>query len=206
MAGSPALVLRPATSADVPTLATVLARAFYDDPPTMWLLPDPATRLARLTRMFATAIGIEALQHGGVDIAWDGEEMLGGAIWLPPGHWEPGLGEKIQGMPHYARVMAGAWARALPYGRALGAAHPREPHWYLKAVGVDPEAQGRGAAGLLLRSGLERCDADAKPAYLEASTPSHVPLYERFGFRRTGELALPRGAPVLTAMWRTPAD
>lgn len=205
MTGSTALVLRPATSADVEGLAAILARAFYDDPPTIWLLPDPATRLARLTRMFATAIGIEALQHGGVDIAWSDAEMLGGAVWLPPGHWEPGLREKIQALPHYVRVMAGGWGRALPYGRALGAAHPTEPHWYLKAIGVDPGSRGRGVAGLLLRSRLERCDAGGNPAYLEASTPSHVPLYERFGFRRTGDIRVPEGAPVLTAMWRTPA-
>jgi hypothetical protein len=39
--GRPVLV-RPATPGDVKALADVLARAFYDDPPLMWLLPDPA--------------------------------------------------------------------------------------------------------------------------------------------------------------------
>jgi len=204
MAGSPALV-QPATSADVKKLAVVLARAFYDDPPLIWLLPNPATRLGRLTRMFATVIGIESLRYGGVDIASGGEKILGGAIWLPPGHWQPGFREQIRAMPNHARALAGAWGRAAKYGRALEDAHPKEPHWYLKAVGVDPGWQGRGVAGLLLRSRLKGCDQDGQPAYLETSKPDGVTLYEHFGFRRIGDLDMPEGAPVITAMWRAPA-
>jgi GNAT superfamily N-acetyltransferase len=204
MAGSPALV-RPATSADVKPLAVVLARAFYEDPPLIWLLPDPARRLGRVTRMFATVIGIESLRYGGVDIACDGEKILGGAIWLPPGHWHVGLREQIQAVPNYALVLATAWDRAARYGRALEHAHPREPHWYLKAIGVDPDWQGRGVASLLLRSRLNRCDQDGQPAYLEASKPDGISLYEHFGFRRTGDLDMPEGVPVITAMWRDPA-
>jgi GNAT superfamily N-acetyltransferase len=204
MAASPALV-RSATSADVNKLAAVMARAFYDDPPLIWLLPDPATRRGRITRMFATVIGIESLRYGGVDVACDGETILGGAIWLPPGRWRLGFREQIQGMPHHARALAAAWGRAARYGHALEDAHPREPHWYLKAIGIDPAWQGRGFASLLLRPRLNRCDQDGQPAYLEASKPDGVSLYEHFGFRRTGNVDMPEGAPVLTAMWRAPA-
>lgn len=87
--GNSAIALRPATSGDVDALAAVLARAFTDDPPMAWLLPDPVTRPGRLTRMFATIIGIESLPYGGVDIACASEEILGGAIWMPPGRWQP---------------------------------------------------------------------------------------------------------------------
>jgi hypothetical protein len=59
-------------------------------------------------------------------------------------------------------------------------------------------------AGLLLRSRLKCCDQYGLPAYLEASKPGGVPLYEHFGFRRTANLAMPEGAPVITAMWRGP--
>ncbi len=34
---------------------------------------------------------------------------------------------------------------------------------------------------------------------------ANVPLYERFGFRVTQEIALPRGAPTHLSMWRGPA-
>ena len=206
MGDSPGLALRQATSADVKKLAAVLARAFYEDPPLIWLLPDPATRLRRITRMFATVIGVESLRYGGVDVACSGAEIAGGAVWLPPGHLQPGLREKMQGAPSYALALATTLWRAARYGRALDGARPKEPHWYLKAIGVDPAWQGRGAAGLLLRSRLRRCDQDGQPAYLEVSQPGGVALYERFGFKRIGHLDMPAGAPVLTGMWRIPAS
>jgi GNAT superfamily N-acetyltransferase len=204
MTGSAAFV-RPATSADVTVLAAILARAFYDDPPLVWLLPDPATRLGRITRMFETVIGIESLRYGGVDVACGAGKILGGAIWLPPGHRRAGFREQIQAVPNHVRVLAGSLGRAARYGRALEGAHPKEPHWYLKAIGVDPAWQGLGLASLLLRSRLNRCDQDGQPAYLETGTPDCVPVYEHFGFRRIGNLRMPEGAPVMTAMWRAPA-
>ena len=116
-----------------------------------------------------------------------------------------GLRGQVRAVPHYVRALAGALGRAARYGRALEGAHPREPHWYLKAIGIDPAWQGLGLASLLLRSRLNRCDRDGQPAYLEAGTPDGVPLYEHFGFRRIGNLAMPEGAPLMTAMWRPPA-
>ena len=199
------VLIRPATSADVTTLAAVLARAFHDDPPLTWLLPDPATRLGRITRMFATVIGIESLRYGGVDVICAGEKILGGAVWLPPGQRRAGFREQIRAVPRHVRVLAAALARAARYGRALEGAHPREPHWYLQAVGIDPAWQGLGLASLLLRSRLNRCDRDGQPAYLEAGKPDGVPMYEHFGFRRIGNLGMPAGAPPMTAMWRAPA-
>jgi predicted N-acetyltransferase YhbS len=88
----------------------------------------------------------------------------------------------------------------------MARAHPREPHWYLFAIGVDPAFQGSGVAGSLLRSRLRRCDAAGEPAYLESTTLGNVPLYQHFGFQPTGTpVVLPDGAPVITAMWRPPA-
>jgi hypothetical protein len=62
-----------------------------------------------------------------------------------------------------------------------------------------------GVAGLLLRSRLQHCDEDGKPAYLEVSQPNGITMYERFGFQRIGDIDMPAGGPVLTAMWRAPA-
>jgi ribosomal protein S18 acetylase RimI-like enzyme len=205
MAVRPAVALRAATSADVKNLAAVLGRAFYDDPPLVWMLPNPATRLARITRTFATVIGIESLRYGGVDVACRDENIIGGAIWLPPGHWRPSFGDQIRALPSYARALAAAWGRAAQYGHALDNAHPKDPHWYLKAIGIDPAWQGRGVASMLLRSRLERRDQDGQPVYLEASKPDGILLYEHFGFRRVGNLDMPEGAPVITAMWRPAA-
>lgn len=198
------MTLRPATAADVKPLASVLARAFYDDPPFIWLLPDPATRLARADRLFATILRAEALRHEGVEVACDGEQILGGAIWLPPGHWLPEGRVQLQALPGLARALGGRLRHGSALVNALARAHPREPHWYLYAIGVEPSVQGRGIARMLLRSRLRRCDQVGHPAYLEASKPASVPIYQRFGFEPAGTPALPDGAPAVTAMWRPP--
>ncbi len=200
------VTIRPAARADVRPLAAVLARAFHDDPPIMWMLPQPATRQSRTRRMFATILRTEALGHGAVEVACAGAEILGGAVWLPPGHWRPSALQQLRAMPGYARALGGRVGHASMLAQALASAHPREPHWYLYVIGVDPARQGSGIAGTLLRSRLRHCDRAGQPAYLEASKPASVPLYQHFGFQPTGTPPLPDGAPVLTAMWRPPPE
>lgn len=191
--------MRPATAADVKPLGAVMARAFYDDPPFIWMLPDPRTRLKRSRRFFATLARGEALAHGGVDVALVGTEVAGAAIWRPPGHWET---ERLRTALGLVRALGRRTGAAAALSQAMARAHPREPHWYLFAIGVDPARQGTGVASQLLRSRLDQCDHDGLPAYLEASKATSVPLYQHFGFEPTGNPDLPDGAPPLTAMWR----
>ena len=53
----------------------------------------------------------------------------------------------------------------------------------------------QGVRQALMRSRLDRCDAEHAPAYLESSNPDNVPYYQRFGFEVTGEITLPDGGP-----------
>jgi ribosomal protein S18 acetylase RimI-like enzyme len=57
----------------------------------------------------------------------------------------------------------------------------------------------------LLAANLRRLDAEASPAYLEASNPANVALYERYGFQVRGSFALPEGGPTVCTMWRVPS-
>jgi ribosomal protein S18 acetylase RimI-like enzyme len=82
--------------------------------------------------------------------------------------------------------------------------HPKKPHWYLMAVGVEPELQGRSIGSQLLAPVLERCDAEHVGAYLESSKERNLPLYERLGFRVTDEFEVADGAPRIWLMWREP--
>jgi GNAT superfamily N-acetyltransferase len=194
--------VRPATAADVKPLAAVMARAFYDDPPFIWMLPDPRTRLKRSRRFFAALARGESLTRSGVDVALVGTEVGGAAIWRPPGHWET---EQLATMLSVVRAFGRRTRAAAALAQAMARAHPRAPHWYLFAIGVDPAWQGTGVASALLRSRLDQCDHDGLRAYLEASKAASVPLYQHFGFEPTGNPDLPDGAPPLTAMWRAAA-
>jgi ribosomal protein S18 acetylase RimI-like enzyme len=85
----------------------------------------------------------------------------------------------------------------------MGQSHPEESHWYLPVVGVDPNAQGRGLGGALMRHALARCDAEGSSAYLESTNPRNISLYERHGFKIIDEIRV-GACPVITPMLRKP--
>ena len=81
--------------------------------------------------------------------------------------------------------------------------HPHTPHRYLQAIGTDPDKQGKGYGGVLIRRRLADADAAGQPAYLESSKEANIPIYQSFGFELTGEIKLPDG-PTIWPMWRAP--
>lgn len=83
--------------------------------------------------------------------------------------------------------------------------HLREPHFYIRTLGVATRFQGRGLGTALLRPTLDRCDREGVPAYLEASSERSAALYERLGFVHLGELCIPDGGPPFWPMRRPPA-
>ena len=127
-------------------------------------------------------------------------------LWLPAGVplQLPKLNEMRIAFSAMAKGGLGAIGRALTISGILEKHHPDTPHYYLFAVGVRPEHQGKGLGGSLLREGLKRADAEGALAYLENSNPKNTPLYERHGFRVTAPVALPSGAPPLLSMLRAP--
>jgi GNAT superfamily N-acetyltransferase len=201
----PSPPVRTAGDADAAEIAAVLGRAFDDDPVWRWLLPDDASRVRRMTALFGVMLRQVHLRHGATEATGRGGGTEAAALWDPPGHWRiPLRRQAAQGVP-LVRILGTRTPATL---RALGAIekhHPKEPHWYLAVLGTDPPAQGNGLGAALLRSRLDRCDAEGLPSYLESSKEQNVPYYERFGFRVTRELALPgKGCPPVWLMWREP--
>lgn len=197
-------MVRPATKADIRPLSAVLGRAFHDDPVSMWLQPDDSARSTGQPRMFAALTRHHHLAGGGVQVASAGASIGAAALWDPPGRWYQSSRTQWAMTPAIIRALG---ARALA-GRNLTELmkreHPEEPHWYLAVIGSDPSVRGQGFGQALMRSGLDRCDAEHAPAYLESSKQANVPYYERFGFEVTGELVVPDGGPTLWKMWRNP--
>lgn len=193
--------MRRASTEDHDTVVRVLVRAFYDDPVANYMLRGGEAKQRAFARAFGTFFRHVVLPHRE---AWLADED-GVALWTPPGKWNAtGLHLVAMGPSLLAAVGA---TRALARARAAQRAqekHPRTPHWYLFAIGVDPEKQGRGIGSSLLRVVLDRCDAEKSPAYLEASTESNARLYERHGFRVTEELVMADDAPPMWLMWREP--
>jgi GNAT superfamily N-acetyltransferase len=95
-------------------------------------------------------------------------------------------------------------SRALWLGGLSATHRAKEPHYYLRALGIEPALQGRGLGSMLLRPVLERCDREGVGACLEASEPRNVSFYQRHGFDVVAEAHLPRGGPPIWFMSRPP--
>jgi GNAT superfamily N-acetyltransferase len=195
---------RPARKADIAKLSQVLGRAFFDDPVTAWMLPDEKARPTRLPRLFATLTRHHHLAGGGVEVACDGPGIGAAALWDPPNRWKQSARAQLAMLPSVLRTFGYRAVAARDVIELMNRHHPEEPHWYLAVIGSDTTVRGKGFGQALMRSRLDRVDAEHAPAYLESSKAENVPYYQRFGFEVTGEVVVPDGGPTLWPMWRAP--
>ncbi|MFN2617086.1 MAG: GNAT family N-acetyltransferase [Thermoleophilaceae bacterium] len=197
----PVATIRKATVDDVALLSQALARAFQDDPVFEWMFPDEVERTRRSERGFAFYLRKVYLPH---DECYTTDGVLGGALWMPPETWHLGPIAQLRLLPGMIAALGGRLPRVMRALATIESNHPKEPHWYLPFVGVEPEAQGRGVGTALMRPILERCDGERMPAYLEATTPRNRTCYERQGFEVTEEIHFPKDGPPAWRMWREP--
>lgn len=193
---------RQARKSDVAELAQTLARAFFDDPVMMWMLPDPAQRARGLPRLFATMTRHHFLAGGGSEVAVSGGQIAAAALWDPPERWQQSRLEEMRMIPGFLRAFGSRVGVGQEVSELMKTYHPEEPHWYLSVIGSDPGHRGAGFGRALMESRLNRVDAEHAPAYLESSKAENVPYYQRFGFDVIREITVPRGGPTLWAMWR----
>lgn len=171
-----------------------LVAAFIADPFIRWMFPDPKQYLDSFPLVLKHFAG-GAFEHSS---AYRADDFLAAALWLPPG---VGPDEEALGTVMQEGVAAELQEDVFAVLEQVGAGHPEEAHWYLPAIGVEPRCQGKGYGSMLLARGLEACDRDHVAAYLEATNPANIPLYERFGFEVTGEIQT-GSSPAITPMFR----
>jgi GNAT superfamily N-acetyltransferase len=184
---------RLAEATEVGRAAEILARAFGRDEVLAAFLREGPDRKARMRRYFELECEFGAAGHGEV---WLDDDGLGAAIWRGPGGYPEPLSARLRMLPRFLRLFPREFVRASRAMNKLARVHPREPHWYLLAVGVVPEATGQGRGSALLEPVLTRCDAERLPAYLEASTSDNIRLYERLGFEPRDEVEIFPGVRV----------
>jgi GNAT superfamily N-acetyltransferase len=192
--------VRRADGDDKELVGAVIAAAFFDDPTTAWLYPDPQRRRQLLQPIFSLYASAY-LPHGETYATGDG---TGIAMWLPPGA-ELLAPEEEQAFGQAMQDLAAEGAdRLVQLEETFAEHHPTEPLWYLQFLTTVPAFQGRGIGSAFLRRMLERADRDSIPAYHEATTPRNRALYERHGYVTIGEFTLPDRGPTLWQMWREP--
>lgn len=201
--------VRRATREDIPVLAAVLARAFAADPFFRFLAGDAPERSQRMRDGWT---GILRFASAGLTQTWTTDDLAGAAIWIPPGRGPSSAVDQLRLVPVYGRLIG--WLRLRQTGSAIDALDERRrihapgDHYYLSALGVDPDRQGEGIGSALLGPVLAEADARGLPCYLETATGRNVLLYERHGFEVIEELVLPgtdvRGWLMLRAASEAP--
>lgn len=185
-----------ATPSNADRVVRIMVEAFSADPAARWLYPDSRQYLANFPN-FVKAFAGAAFDRGS---AYCVDDYHGAALWLPPGSHpnEETLLAFVQDT-----VTERDQAEVLAFFEQMEKWHPAEPHWYLPMIGVDPTRQGNGYGSALLNHALERCDGEDRLAYLEASSPKSIPLYERHGFELLGTIQV-ASSPPLFPMVRKP--
>ena len=168
MAG-PSIEIRSATSDEMSqTIASIVA-AFITDPLARFAWPSPHDHLRAMplaSREFAGG----SFEHG---TAYVSPDFCGAALWLPPDvHPNSDALERVfrdTAKPEHLDDLLATFEKMDQW-------HPEEPHWYLPLVGVEPNAQGNGLGGALMRHAVARSSVHGLIKFLNSLTGSTVPL------------------------------
>ena len=196
------VAVRKITTADLDRVTDMMTRAFDDDPVLNFIAKQDARRLARLRTFLDAGVRTLTFPYGETYVA-DGIE--GGALWNPPNGRPHGTLNDLKLLPTLVRVAGLSRVPAVIGAlQKAEAKHPKEPHYYLLCLGVEPELQGRGIGTQLMAPVLEKADREGMPAYLESSKERNLPLYERNGFKVVERIELAKDGPSAWLMWREP--
>lgn len=181
--------------------AAVLAASHTDYPAFVCIYPDDRKRAKALLPFFVAAVK-DGIRSGLVYGAARGDEILGIAVWLPPGAFPWSSMRKLRATGAFLRVWAadpGNFATFTRLGANSELHHPPGRHWSLEALGIRPEAQRQGLGTRLVTPILERADSEGVECYLETSNPANVAYYQRFGFEVLRDVPLvPDGPPHIS--------
>jgi GNAT superfamily N-acetyltransferase len=189
------LIESAATGSVARTIAT-LVDAFEQDPAVRWMYPDQWQFQDHFPE-FVRAFGGAAFEQNTAQSSDDGSAA---ALWIPPGV-EPD--EDAIAVVLERSVTSILLPEVFLVIERMGRFHPSEPHWYLPMIGVESRVQGHGVGSALMMQGLQRCDHDRLPAYLESTNPRNQPFYERLGFEAIGRIQA-RSSPPIIPMIRCP--
>jgi ribosomal protein S18 acetylase RimI-like enzyme len=144
--------------------AQAVAEGFFDNEIWVWMLRRDRQRRRLMPRHYRAMIRrVYIPRHG----AWTTPDTRGAALWFPPGTLEMGRRERFAEVASLLPGGIDCFPRALRWEELISHHHPREPHWYLQTLAVEPGSQRSGIGTALIEPGLERADAEGVGCFLE---------------------------------------
>jgi len=193
------------TSGDVAAaqIRTLLARAYLEDPLTVWIFPDEDRRLHGSAAWLGPAVE-RYLARGRVAAIDEDGTPAAVALFRLPGDVLATADDVLPTASGMLQAVVGAaWAAQVAEGFGFAreqAPPPETPHAYLNFLAVGPGKQRRGHGGKL----LERVKAQAAevgvPLRLETTNPVNLPFYEAHGLRVRSEVRLGPSGPLMWAL------
>jgi len=192
------------TRAQTKPSAEVLSRAFHNYPLLQYYFPEELERKKIALYLVSVAI-FSGIRYG--EIYATSPNLEGVAVWFPPGNYPVTIWKLVRSVPlsvifGFGRYGGGRMRQLNEY---IDAVHQRLApfgHWFLQVIGVDPQFQGKGYAGKLLKPMLARIDEEGLPCYLETIDEHNVSFYEHFGFAVIEESTIPETNLTNWAMLR----
>jgi ribosomal protein S18 acetylase RimI-like enzyme len=183
----------PLTDGGVGEAAAACARAFHDVELMQLVLPDPVERKKSAPVMFDQAIRLAKL----VGVAYVPAGIPNGVLpgWRLPVA-EPSLERMLEAGLGPLTELVGEETVAR-FEQLVGQIEAHQsrlispPCWYLAVLGVDPDLQGKGIGGALVREFQARADADGIPSCMWTTTPANVGFYESLGYSVAAEDVVP---------------
>ena len=184
--------------------ADVLVRAFRNYQLLHYSFSDEVERKRIAPYFFQYAL-YYGIRYG--EIYTTSPSLEGVAIWILSDNYPVTFWRLIRSVPLpiiFGFGREGGGRMRYP-GEYIDAVHKRlvpSKHWFLQTIGVDPQFQGKGYAGKLLRPMFARIGKEGLPCYLETLDEANVQLYEHFGFRVIEKSTVPKTSLTNWAMLR----
>jgi ribosomal protein S18 acetylase RimI-like enzyme len=169
--------------------ASIAAAAFRDEPGATAIIgKTPEKRERILRRHHASRLEVLDLPDGASRCAFLKGEMVGLMLTLAPG----------QGALSTATMLRLLWKMTLHATPAtiwrgfMGSMddeghRPKQPHYYLETLAVEPDLQGRGIGTAMLSHLTANADQEGVLICLSTTDPRTIALYEKHGFRIVSE-------------------
>ncbi len=185
-------------------VAQVLGNAFVDDPVSVVVYKNFSAerRLRALTVDFLIELQTCMRKGYPIHVTQDGK-ITAAAVIYPPGAYP--LPVLDQWLIQLKSILGNGWYDIrgwLTWLNEVDKHHPRQAHYYLEYLGVEPGYQGQGFGSCIVKHLTAKADAQGVGCYLENANPRNVAFYQRFGFQITREIEI-IGIPSWF-MWRPP--